>query len=184
MTTTTRTEPITVDHLLQQAAATADWVDAAPFRAQLLLLLEASGLTLPQLAAHLGISPATCQNLLVGRPGQQRIRRISVQDASALLRHTPDGVAEAVRRQVSTHDAQRMVLAMLDQGWTLELLAEVGGIGLSTLSRIGDGTLRRCTNRLDLAVRALHRWSEGRAAPTLLHATRRAAPAARLRRAA
>ncbi|MDN5727342.1 MAG: hypothetical protein L0G99_15650 [Propionibacteriales bacterium] len=180
MMTTTITRHTTTETLLEHATDRTDWVDAAPFRAHLLLLLDVSGLSLPQLAGHLGMPLAMCQNLLVGRPGRPPMRRISTRVAAGLIRHTPASVTESAQRQVSAYDARRLVRSLLASGWTLELLSEAGGIGRTTLARLTDGELTRCTNRLELAVRALHTWAEARTAPATLrpsagHASRAAA---------
>jgi hypothetical protein len=60
------------------------WVDAGPFRAHLKHLMSVGSLSVPEVAAVLGVSTRAVRHLLEGRSGRLP-RRISPQTARRLL---------------------------------------------------------------------------------------------------
>lgn len=105
------------------------WVDAAPFRAHLRHVCDATGLPWPVLAMRAGVSLALADHLLHGRGGR-RIRRITRDAAQRLLSLSPDAEARLGFEWVSSSLSGRLVTAFVRRGWSAPAIADAAGVDL------------------------------------------------------
>lgn len=111
-----------VSPVSRSAAASAQWVDAEPFRAHLAHVSVASGLPWPVIALHAGVSVRLADVLLHGRDGR-RVRRIAPRDAAALLRTSVESALGLRRTWVAGEPTANRLATLLGAGMALGVLA-------------------------------------------------------------
>ncbi|HET6758420.1 MAG TPA: hypothetical protein VFH20_03995 [Propionibacteriaceae bacterium] len=132
------------------------WVDAAPFRAQLRYLMASGSLSVDDVAAVAGISARLADRLLRGRNGRP-VRRISPETARRLIQ-VSDQHVQALRRIMVPAAPARVQLGRLRRGgWEDPAIAErvrVAAPELVELASGADTCSLLLTVRLTAAARA------------------------------
>ena len=136
------------------------WVDAAPFRAQLRYLMASGSLTVGDVAAVAGISARLADRLLHGRDGRP-VRRISPDTARRLIQ-VSDQQVRALRRIMVPAAPARLQLHRLHRAGLADLvIAERVRIAVPELVELASGA-DTCslllTVRLTAAARAEDSW--------------------------
>jgi hypothetical protein len=136
------------------------WVDAAPFRAQLRYLMASGSLTVGDVAAVAGISAHLADRLLHGRDGRP-VRRISPDTARRLIQ-VSDQHVQALRRIMVPAASARLQLRRLHRAGLENLvIAERVRIAVPELVELASGA-DTCslllTVRLTAAARAEDSW--------------------------
>jgi hypothetical protein len=136
------------------------WVDARPFRAQLLFLMASGSLTVDDVAAVAGISARLADRLLHGRDGRP-LRRISPDTARRLIQIS-DQQVQALRRIMVPAAPARLQLRRLHRaGLDEPALAERVRVAVPELVELASGA-ETCslllTVRLTAAARAEDSW--------------------------
>ena len=136
------------------------WVDAAPFRAQLRYLMACGSLSVADVAAVAGISARLAHRLLHGRDGRP-VRRISPETAQRLIQ-VSDQQVQALRRIMVPAAPARLQLRRLYRAGLEDLaIAEQVRISIHELVELASGA-DTCslllTVRLTAAARAEDRW--------------------------
>jgi hypothetical protein len=136
------------------------WVDAAPFRAQLRYLMASGSLTVGDVAAVAGISARLADRLLHGRDGRP-VRRISPDTARRLIQ-VSDQQVQALRRIMVPAASARLQLRRLHRAGLENLvIAERVRIAVPELVELASGA-DTCslllTVRLTAAARAEDSW--------------------------
>ena len=150
-------------------AAAGQWVDAAPFRAQLRHLMAVGGLDSADVAILAGISPALAGHLLDGHRGRP-LRRISPDTAHRLIQLTGRSVRSLSYIAVPTGTARLQLRRLRRLGWPLPVIADRIGVPAAELVALVDGA-ETCTARLTVRLTALARAElavTGAAPPTRL----------------
>lgn len=130
------------------------WVDAAPFRAHLLLLLGA-GLTEPVIARLAGVSVRSVVHLAHGRRGRV-LRRVCGDTGRRLLRITT-AEARAIRyRPVPVRASRYRLRAMVDAGWSVQRLAEDTGLAIPALEQVAGRGSATCSQLVALTIAAAY----------------------------
>ena len=157
------------------------WVPAAPFRAQLRHLLDASALPLPHLASVLELPVRLCARLLVepaepGPAGRAAARtdplrprplvRISPITARQLLAVDAITLIQALSRSLDARPTCETVVELLGAGHRLTTLQRVTGLDLPTLAALAEFGVSTCPGRVVAAVRAAATWAETHPATT------------------
>jgi hypothetical protein len=141
--------------------AVADqWVDAAPFRAQLRYLMASGSLTVGDVAAVAGISARLADRLLHGRDGRP-VRRISPETARRLIQIS-DQQVQALRRIMVPAAPARVQLRRLRRAGLEDVaIAEQLCVAVPELVELASGA-DTCslllTVRLTAAARAEDSW--------------------------
>ncbi|MFW6597041.1 hypothetical protein ACQBAU_06075 [Propionibacteriaceae bacterium Y2011] len=126
----------------------------------------------PHLATLLGLPPATCTNLLLGRPrrdrptGRRPLPRISPMVAERLLSHDADSLRDDLAKWRSATTTRQALTGLVAQGHPVTTLATVTGIGTAGLAALLSGRVTTCSGRTALAARAAVVWAEGQPTPT------------------
>jgi hypothetical protein len=136
------------------------WVDAAPFRAQLRYLMASGSLTVGDVAAVAGISARLADRLLHGRDGRP-VRRISPDTARRLIQVSGQQV-RALRRIMVPAAPARLQLHRLHRAGLEDLvIAERVRIAVPELVELASGA-DTCslllTVRLTAGARAEDSW--------------------------
>ena len=141
-----------------------DWVDAAPFRAQICHLMAAFALHTEDVATAAGISARLAEHLVHGRNGRPT-RRISPDMALRLLRLSDDYVGFLGRLRVPSGPARLQLERLRRAGWDDLSIAVRVGVSAPDLERLA-ATATTCsqllTVRLTAAARANQQasWAE------------------------
>jgi|GEM_PF-2650669 len=152
-----------------------DWVPAAPFRAHLRHLLDASGLPLPHLASVLELPVRLCARLLVepsergpaGRPAARNnpalprpLARISPITARQLLAVDAASLLQALSRPLDAQPTCETVVDLLAAGHRLTTVHRVTGLDLPVLAALAEHRITTCPGRVVAAVQAAAAWAE------------------------
>jgi len=143
-----------------RSAVGDQWVDAAPFRAQLRYLMASGSLSVGDVAAVAGISARLADRLLHGRDGRP-VRRISPDTARRLIQ-VSDQQVQALRRITVPAAPARLQLRRLHRAG-LENLAIAQRVRIAVpelieLSSGADTCSLLLTVRLTAAARAEDSW--------------------------
>lgn len=133
-----------------------DWVDAAPFRAQICHLMATFSLHLEDVAAAAGISARLAEHLVRGRNGRPT-RRISPDTARRLIRLSDDQVRFLGRLRVPSGPARFQLRQLRRAGWDELSIAErvgVSALDLECLASSATTCSQLLTVRLTAAARA------------------------------
>ncbi|GAA3709324.1 hypothetical protein GCM10022204_29470 [Microlunatus aurantiacus] len=130
------------------------WVDAAPFRAHLTLLL-AAGLTEPVVARLAGVSVRSVAHLAHGRRGRV-MRRICGDTGRRLLRITVTEARSIRHRPVPVRASRYRLRAMTAAGWSVERLADDLGLAIPVLERVIGRGSATCSQLVALTVAAAY----------------------------
>ena len=130
------------------AAETELWVEAGPFRAHLQHLMDVGGLTSTEVAVLAGVPPRMASSLLRGRAGRP-VRRISGENARALLRVGTTDVRALRTRQVPAGESRVRLRRLLARHGVLELAEELG-VAASSLQELADDRTGWCSAQLAL----------------------------------
>ena len=152
-------------------AAAAPWVEAGPFRAHLRHLMDVGGLSATEVAVLAGVPPRMVASLVGGRSGRP-VRRISPENARALIRVAATDVASLRTRQVPAVPSRRRLRRLLGHAGGLPALAEQLGVAASTLDELAQPGAAWCSALLALRLLTASRTSAGavEAPPELLPA--------------
>jgi hypothetical protein len=131
------------------------WVDAAPFRAQLIHLMSAGDLSVEVVAVLTGISVRGARHLLSGRAGRP-VRRISVVTGRRLLRVSGQQARTVRQRQVCARGAAHQLRELTGAGVPLSELARHCGVAESLLAELAADRLPLCSTLLAAQVFAAH----------------------------
>lgn len=140
------------------------WVDAAPFRAYLHLLMGVGRLEESDVAALAGLSVRAVEHLLVGRAGRPA-RRIRRETAGRLLSVTVDEVRGLHWRLVPAHRATVPLARLRHGGADTALIAELTRVSVAELEALGAGT-GHCSALTQLRLTAAARRQGRRVAST------------------
>lgn len=136
------------------------WVDAAPFRAQLRYLMACGSLTVGDVAAVAGISARLADRLLHGRDGRP-VRRISPDTARRLIQISNQHVLALRRIMVPAAPARLQLHRLHRAGLENLAIAERICIAVPELVELASGA-DTCslllTVRLTAAARAEDSW--------------------------
>jgi hypothetical protein len=114
------------------------WVDAGPFRAQLLYLMASGSLSVDDVAAVAGISARLADRLLHGRNGRP-LRRISPETARRLIQ-VSDQHVQALRRIIVPAASARLQLRRLYRaGWENLAIAQQVRVATPELVELAAG---------------------------------------------
>ena len=144
----------------KEDAVSGQWVDAAPFRAQLRYLMASGSLTVGDVAAVAGISTRLADRLLHGRDGRP-VRRISPDTARRLIQISHQQV-QALRRIMVPAAPARLQLRRLHRaGLDNPTIAERLRVAVPELVELASGA-NSCSLllavRLTAAARAEDSW--------------------------
>lgn len=103
------------------------WVDAAPFRAHLRRLIDATGEPWFVVVQAAGLSVRHGQALLHGRDGR-RPRRVSGSVARGILATTPEGVVSLRTRMLQAGDTLEELTTLVGEGVSVASLAAFLGL--------------------------------------------------------
>jgi hypothetical protein len=153
------------------AAAAAPWVEAGPFRAHLRHLMDVGGLTATEVAVLAGVPPRMAASLASGRGGRP-VRRISPENARALLRVAAADVRSLSARQVPAAESRLRLQRLLLRCGSPVRLAEDLGVAASALHELARPDASWCSALLALRLLTASRTSAGavEAPPELLGA--------------
>jgi hypothetical protein len=135
-----------------------DWVDAAPFRAQIRHLMAAFSLHIEDVAAAAGISARLAEHLVHGRNGRLT-RRISPDIARRLLRLSDDQVRFLGRLRVPAGPARVQLARLRRAGWDDLSIAERVGVSAPDLECLAT-TATTCSQLLTVRLTAAARANE------------------------
>ena len=135
-----------------------DWVDAAPFRAQIRHLMAAFSLHTEDVAAAAGISARLVEHLVHGRNGRLT-RRISPDIARRLLRLSDDQVRLLGRLRVASGPARLQLERLRRAGWDDLSIAVRVGVSTPDLERLAT-TATTCSQLLTVRLTAAARANE------------------------
>lgn len=145
----------------------SDWVQAAPFRAHVRHVCEASGHPWPVVAMRAGVSLALTDHLLHGRSGRP-LRRIARDSAARLLSVTPEVAARVASESVPAEVSQRLAAVLAARSLTPDEVADAAGLertAVRALHHRPPAYVPRLTElRLRALVAALDRALAARAA--------------------
>lgn len=116
-----------------------DWVEAAPFRAHLIWLIEASGVGRHAIAELTGV-PARLVDRLLG-PRSRPLRRLPPHFARQLLLLTPRSVAAFRANRVPADRVRRILLLLTRRGCGDSELALLTGLDTARVHRYRLGQL-------------------------------------------
>lgn len=141
------------------------WVDAAPFRAHLEHLVEASGVPWSVIAVHAGI-PTGLASRLRHRPAGRPLQRIPAHLAKRLLDVTPE-VARSLRNtRVPAAATVRRLTELLRRGWSTGDVADALNCPqaeIDALTSPGSRTVPLArAHRIEALLAASDRMSAGR----------------------
>lgn len=116
------------------------WVDAAPFRAHLSHLSEATGIWWPVLAIHAGVPTHLAARLLFGR-GKRRLNRLPTDCARRLLALTPEVIAKLTKRRAPAAATVRRLHVLQRRGWTSSEICHALGCPTATIHDLLSGAV-------------------------------------------
>ena len=152
-----------MESLAVRGDSRVDWVDAAPFRAQIRHLTAAFSLHTEDVAAAAGISARLAEHLVHGRNGRLS-RRITPDIARRLLRLSDDQVRFLGRLRVPSGPARLQLDRLRRAGWDDLRIAERVGVSAPDLEAATTATTcsQLLTIRLTAAARANQQasWAE------------------------
>jgi hypothetical protein len=141
-------------------AVAAPWVEAAPFRAHLGHLMDVGGLSATEVAVLAGVPPRMTTSLVTGRSGRP-VRRISPENARALMQVGPDDVAALRTRQVPAAESRRRLRRLLARHAGPAALADQLGLAVSSLDELARPGTRWCSALLALRLLTAARTAAG-----------------------
>ncbi len=141
-------------------AAAAPWVEAGPFRAHLRHLMDVGGLSATEVAVLAGVPPRMAASLVSGRGGRP-VRRISPENARALLQVAADDVRALRTRQVPAAESRRRLRRLLTRRAGPVALAEELGLATSALDELARPGTRWCCALLALRLLSASRTAAG-----------------------
>jgi transcriptional regulator with XRE-family HTH domain len=115
-----------------------NWVEAAPFRAQLRHLMGGTGLSAAEVATVAGISPQLAEHLLTGRNGRP-VRRVSRETARRLLALSIRQLRQLQRRTEPAGRARWELARLRAAGWDHPAIADRVGATAQELDELRDG---------------------------------------------
>lgn len=115
-----------------------DWVDAAPFRAQLRHLMSGTALSAAEVATVAGISAQLAEHLLTGRNGRP-VRRVSRETARRLLALTVRQLRSLQRRTEPAGRARWELARLRAAGWDHSAIADRVGATAPELDELWEG---------------------------------------------
>lgn len=151
-------------HRAKARGAGIDWVDAAPARARLELLIDA-GLTMAAIADLCAADLSQMYALRNGRRGKPvaRVRVITLNSLLAIKTRDVASYELPAGAKISGDSARNQLQALYCLGWSVDSLHEEGGLAKSALRGLRDGD--RTTEEFRLKVDTLYRRLRGRTAP-------------------
>jgi hypothetical protein len=129
------------------------WLDSAPFRAHVVHVMSASGLSARELAALSHVSVRLIRRLVHGRDGRP-VRRIDPLSARRLFGVTALDATLVRSRVVPAGCARATVLLLLTRGRSVGSLARLTGLTSVDLSRLVDGNLTTVCQIVELRLTA------------------------------
>lgn len=117
---------------------TGEWVDAAPFRAQLRHLMSGTALSAAEVATVAGISAQLAEHLLHGRNGRP-VRRVSRETARRLLALTVRQLRSLQRRTEPAGRARWELARLHAAGWDQAAIADRVGASTAELDELLAG---------------------------------------------
>ena len=141
-------------------AAAGEWVEAGPFRAHLRHLMEVGGLSATEVAVLAGVPPRMALSLVRGRSGRP-VRRISSENARALLQVADTDVRALRTRQVPAAESRRRLLRLLARGGGSVALAQELGVAASSLGELAQPSSTWCSALLALRLLTASRTAAG-----------------------
>lgn len=129
---------------------TDDWVGAAPFRAHLRHVGEASGQPWQVLALLAGVSLSLADHLLHGRRGRP-VRRITRASAARILSLTSEGARSLPTEWVPADRVHRLLEWLSARGWSPAEIAAAAGVDARVLS----ASTRHVPHEVELRVMVL-----------------------------
>ncbi len=135
-------------------APAAPWVAAAPFRAHLRHLVDATGLPWQVIVVAADVSLSLGDHLLHGRNGRP-LKRIARPQAARLLGVTEASARAMSRAWVSSRPAERLVAHLVGRGWSAEAIADAAGVDRMTVQALAAGTAEHVPSLADARLRAL-----------------------------
>jgi hypothetical protein len=130
------------------------WVDAGPFRAHLVHLMDA-GLTEPVIARLAGVSVRSVEHLAHGRRGR-RLRRICADTGRRLLRITTMEARAIRHRPVPVRASRYRLRAMTGAGWSIQRLAQDTGLAVPVLEQVAGRGTATCSQLVALTIAAAY----------------------------
>ncbi|GAA1852671.1 hypothetical protein ACFFOM_16055 [Microlunatus capsulatus] len=130
-------------------AGAAPWVEAGPFRAHLRHLMDVGGLSTTEVAVLAGVPPRMATSLLGGRAGRP-VRRISAENARALIRVGAADVRSLRTRQVPATESRARLRRLLARHGGPAALAEELGVAASALAELARPGTAWCSALLAL----------------------------------
>ncbi|MDR1807524.1 MAG: hypothetical protein LBR33_06385 [Propionibacteriaceae bacterium] len=128
-------------------------VPAAPFRAYVLHLLEASEVPWRVLAQEAGVPAAALRTLVTGRDGAFR-PRLDRTIAQRLLAVTPGRLRSLHAATVPSTRAQQRIAELRRRGLDGPAIGRLLGVDADTLRRIEEGFQSTCSLLVDARARA------------------------------
>ncbi len=129
------------------------WPDSAPFRAHVMHLMAASGLSAQELAALTRVSVRLIRRLIGGRDGRP-MRRIDPLSAHRLIAVTTLDASLVRSRVVPAGRARATTLLLQEGGRHVSSLARLTGLSSTDVLRLADGTLSMVPQLVDLRLGA------------------------------
>ncbi|MFV0406790.1 MAG: hypothetical protein ACK5LN_08230 [Propioniciclava sp.] len=130
------------------------WVDAAPFRAQLLHLTASTGLPWQVIATHADLPPGLASRLLFA-DREHQLPRIPVDCARRLLAVSAETLATKLRARVAAAPTIRRLRELIRRGWGLGGLSAALDCEPSEVEHLLDARLPSVTLHRAYAVLAL-----------------------------
>ena len=143
-------------------AGAAPWVEAGPFRAHLRHLMDVGGLSATEVAVLAGVPPRMATSLAAGRAGRP-VRRISPENARALLRVSAADVRSLRTRQVPASESRSRLLRLLPRLGGQAPLAQELGVAASALAELARPGTAWCSALLALRLLTASRTLAGAA---------------------
>lgn len=130
------------------------WAAAAPFRAYLHHVCDATGLSWTVVALQAGIPLGLVRDLLDVRPGRQ-VRRIASDLARRILSITPQSIEQLRTRTVPASASRDTLRQLLSDGWTRATLASHLHASVNELDALATGLLPEVPALFDLQLTEL-----------------------------
>lgn len=137
----------------RRRVAEEPWLDSAPFRAHVVHLMSASGLSVRELAALSRVSVRLIRRLIRGRDGRP-VRRIDPLSAHRLFGVTLLEARLVRSRLVPAGCARATVLILRERGRSVGSLARLTGLSSGDLGRLADGSLATVCQIVELRLTA------------------------------
>lgn len=137
-----------------EAPGSTEWVEAAPFRAHVRLLMAETDVPGGVVAALARVQPRVVERLLTGA-GVRPIRRLSPVVAWRLYCVTAGLVRQSQIAEVPAAPVGAALRRLRDAGWSLDGLAGMLRVEVSTVLDLLEGRTEVCALLLALRTRAV-----------------------------